>query len=109
MDSLECFPMGSSALLLAWKSPQEVNGKLTGFRIYYQEVDGTQLGPVLERQPRIINPQSDKAKLAGLRPHSKYRVCSYLTTLKYVGYKACFDCIFFTNCEIYIVWFCEKI
>ena len=77
MDSLECFPMGSSALLLAWKSPQEVNGKLTGFRIYYQEVDGTQLGPVLERQPRIINPQSDKAKLAGLRPHSKYRVCSY--------------------------------
>ena len=74
VDSLECFPMGSSALLLAWKSPQEVNGKLTGFRIYYQEVDGTQLGPVLERQPRIINPQSDKAKLAGLRPHSKYRV-----------------------------------
>ena len=85
MDSLECFPMGSSALLLAWKSPQEVNGKLTGFRIYYQEVDGTQLGPVLERQPRIINPQSDKAKLAGLRPHSKYRVCSY----------TCFDFVFF--------------
>ena len=91
MDSLECFPMGSSALLLAWKSPQEVNGKLTGFRIYYQEVDGTQLGPVLERQPRIINPQSDKAKLAGLRPHSKYRVCILLSdrlwSFKLVGSK----------------------
>ena len=41
VDMLECFPMGSSALLLAWKKPQEVNGILTGYRIYYQEVDGT--------------------------------------------------------------------
>ena len=80
VDSLECFPMGSSALLLAWKSPQEVNGILTGYRIYYQEVEGTKLGPVLERQPRIFNPKSDKAKLAGLRPHSKYRVTIKATT-----------------------------
>ncbi len=36
MDALECFPMGSSALLLAWKEPREVNGVLTGYRIYYQ-------------------------------------------------------------------------
>ena len=28
--------MGSSALLLAWKEPREVNGVLTGYRIYYQ-------------------------------------------------------------------------
>jgi len=93
VDSLECFPMGSSALLLAWKSPQEVNGKLTGFRIYYQEVDGTQLGPVLERQPRIINPQSDKAKLAGLRPHSKYRVTIKATTLAGEGMP------YYTECD----------
>ncbi len=38
VDSLECFPMGSSALLLAWKAPQEVNGVLTGYRIYYQVI-----------------------------------------------------------------------
>jgi len=93
VDSLECFPMGSSALLLAWKSPQEVNGKLTGFRIYYQEVDGTQLGPVLERQPRIINPTSDKAKLAGLRPHSKYRVTIKATTLAGEGMP------YYTECD----------
>ena len=72
--------MGSSALLLAWKAPQEVNGILNGYRIYYQEVDGTKLGPVLERQPRIFNARSDKAKLAGLRPHSKYRVTIKATT-----------------------------
>ena len=30
VDALECFPMGSSALLLAWKRPQEINGILTG-------------------------------------------------------------------------------
>ena len=30
VDSLECFPMGSSALLLAWKKPQEVNVILNG-------------------------------------------------------------------------------
>ena len=44
VDNLECFPMGSSALLLAWKMPEEINGVLTSYRIYYQEVDGTQLG-----------------------------------------------------------------
>ena len=32
VDMLECFPMGSSALLLHWKPPIEVNGILTGFR-----------------------------------------------------------------------------
>lgn len=80
VDSLECFPMGSSALLLAWKLPQETNGLLTGYRIYYQEVEGTRLGPLLERHPRILREKTDKAKLAGLRPHSKYRVTIKATT-----------------------------
>ena len=80
VDMLECFPMGSSALLLAWKPPEETNGRLTGYRIYYQEVEGTKLGPLLERKPRIMNVRLDKAKLAGLRPHSKYRVTIRATT-----------------------------
>jgi len=80
VDMLECFAMGSSALLLAWKKPQEVNGVLTGYRIYYQEVDGTRLGPLLEREPRILTNRTGKAKLAGLRPHSKYRVTIKATT-----------------------------
>ena len=74
VDMLECYPMGSSALLLAWKPPKEINGLLSGYRIYYQEVEGTKLGPLLERKPRINNAKSDKAKLAGLKPYSKYRV-----------------------------------
>ena len=74
VDMLECYAMGSSALLLAWKPPKEINGLLSGYRIYYQEVEGTKLGPRLERKPRINNAKSDKAKLAGLKPYSKYRV-----------------------------------
>jgi len=80
IDMLNCFPMGSSALLLQWKRPQEVNGILTGYRIYYSKVVGTNIGPVLEREPRIYNNRTDKAKLAGLEPHSKYRVTIKATT-----------------------------
>jgi len=72
--------MGSSALLLQWKPPQEVNGILTGYRIYYSKVTGTNIGPELEREPRISNNVTDKAKLAGLEPHSKYRVTVKATT-----------------------------
>lgn len=81
VDSLDCFPMGSSALLLAWKPPQEINGILTGYRIYYQEVtEGSELGPIQERNPRIMKDTTGKAKLAGLKPHSKYRVTIKATT-----------------------------
>jgi neuronal cell adhesion protein len=81
VDALDCFAMGSSALLLAWKPPQEINGMLTGYRIYYQEVQGgAQLGPVIERTPRIMKDTADKAKLAGLQSHSKYRVTIKATT-----------------------------
>lgn len=80
IDLLDCFPMGSSALLLQWKPPQEVNGVLSGYRIYYSKVTGTHIGPELEREPRIFNNITDKAKLAGLEPHSKYRVTVKATT-----------------------------
>ena len=80
IDMLDCYPMGSSALLLQWKEPQEVNGVLTGYRIYYSKVVGTNIGPELEREPRITNNRTDKAKLAGLEPHSKYRVTIKATT-----------------------------
>jgi len=80
IDMLECFPMGSSALLLQWKSPAEANGVLTGYRIYYSKVTGTHIGPELEREPRIFNNRTDKAKLAGLEAHSKYRVTIKATT-----------------------------
>ncbi len=81
VDSLDCYPMGSSALLLAWKPPQEINGILTGYRIYYQTVtEGSELGPIQEREPRIMKDTTGRAKLAGLRAHSKYRVTIKATT-----------------------------
>ncbi len=43
-------------------------------------MEGTRLGPQLEREPRIMKNRTDKAKLAGLRPHSKYRVTIRATT-----------------------------
>ena len=93
VDELECFPMGSSALLLAWKKPEEVNGQLRGYRIYYQEVVGTKLGPLLERKPRINDPKTDKAKIAGLKPHSKYRITVKATTTPGEGMP------YYTECE----------
>lgn len=33
VQSLEAFPMGSSALLLDWKKPEQTNGVLTGYKV----------------------------------------------------------------------------
>lgn len=78
--SLEAFPMGSSALFLVWTRPAEPNGILTGYRIYYQVVNGTKLGTLLERKPHVINPDATTAKLAGLAPDTIYRVHIRATT-----------------------------
>uniref|UniRef100_A0A1W7RA45 Neuronal cell adhesion molecule n=1 Tax=Hadrurus spadix TaxID=141984 RepID=A0A1W7RA45_9SCOR len=82
---LEAVPLGDSALYLVWKRPLEPNGDLTGYRIYYEEVNGTELGAKLERQPPIANPLETRAKLAGLKPDTKYRVTIYATTGKGQG------------------------
>lgn len=78
--NLEAFPMGSSALFLAWTKPAEPNGILTGYRIYYESVNGTRLGPLLERKPHIIDSEATSAKLAALAPDMKYRVHVRATT-----------------------------
>ena len=91
-EMLECYPMGSSALLLEWVPPQEINGILTGYRIYYAKVTGTQVGAVLEREPNIRSNVTTKAKLAGLEPHSKYRVTIRATTQAGEGMPYYTDC-----------------
>ncbi|XP_077267327.1 neuroglian isoform X6 [Temnothorax americanus] len=78
--SLEAFPMGSSALFLVWTRPAEPNGILTGYRIYYQVVNGTKLGTLLERKPHVMEPQATSAKLAALAPDTIYRVHIRATT-----------------------------
>ncbi|XP_067206790.1 neuroglian isoform X2 [Linepithema humile] len=72
--SFEVFPIGSSALYLVWTPPAEPNGVLTGYNVYYQTVNNTQLGTMLERRPHIIDPKATQAKLAELAPDTKYRV-----------------------------------
>ncbi|CAG2066113.1 unnamed protein product [Timema podura] len=75
----EAFPMGSSALYLVWKRPEQPNGILTGYRIYYQTVRDTSVGPLIERQA-ITDPKQTRAKLAGLQPGMKYRLHIKATT-----------------------------
>nr|XP_032528918.1 neuroglian isoform X2 [Danaus plexippus plexippus] len=71
--SFEAYPIGSSAMLLKWDKPLDENGILTGYKIYYQKVTGTALGPLQERK-KEIDPKFDRAKLAGLEPNTKYRI-----------------------------------
>ncbi|KAL1110491.1 hypothetical protein AAG570_008019, partial [Ranatra chinensis] len=73
VQSAEAIPMGSSALLLLWKKPEETNG------IYYQTVTGTKVGPLIEKPP-INDPNQTRAKLAGLEPATKYRIHINATT-----------------------------
>lgn len=72
--------MGSSALFLMWTKPAEPNGILTGYRIYYESVTGTRLGPLLERKPHVTDPEAISAKLGDLAPDTKYRIHIRATT-----------------------------
>jgi len=70
----EAVPLGSSAFYLIWKRPEEPNGDLTGYKIFYEKVEGTRLGPQMEKNPPITDPSVTEAKLAGLEPNTKYRL-----------------------------------
>ncbi|XP_046622366.1 neuroglian isoform X1 [Neodiprion virginianus] len=74
VQSLDGFPLGSSALYLVWKKPERPNGILIGYKIYYHIVQGTNVGPLLERKPHVTNPEMTRVKLAGLEPSTKYRI-----------------------------------
>nr|XP_037271321.1 neuroglian-like [Rhipicephalus microplus] len=83
--SFEGIPMGSTGIYLLWKRPLETNGVLTGYHIYYEEVRGTQLGPKMERQPPVRDPLESRAKLAGLKPRTKYRITIHAATAQGQG------------------------
>lgn len=73
VNSFEAYPIGSSAMLLKWDKPRNENGILSGYKIYYKKMTGTQEGPLQERK-KEIDPKFDRAKLAGLEPNTKYRI-----------------------------------
>jgi len=85
VDQFEAVPLGSSAFYLIWKKPEEPNGDLTGYKIFYEKVEGTQIGPQMEKEPPINDPTVTKAKLAGLEPNTKYRLHIKATTKKGEG------------------------
>ncbi|XP_044742143.1 neuroglian [Chrysoperla carnea] len=74
IPGIDAYQMGASALYLIWKKPQQPNGVLIGYRIYYRVVKGTLLESLIEREPYIKDPKQTRAKLAGLLPNSKYRI-----------------------------------
>lgn len=82
--SFDGFPMGSSGIYLMWRKPLEPNGRLTGYHISYEEVRGTTLGAAVERSP-INDPLETRAKLANLRPNTKYRITIKAATQKGKG------------------------
>ncbi|XP_077547620.1 neuroglian-like [Haemaphysalis longicornis] len=83
--SLEAIPLGSTAFYVVWKPPTEANGVITGYRIFYQEVRGTDLGFRMERMPAVNDPLVVHAKLAGLKPRTSYRVIIRATTAEGPG------------------------
>lgn len=80
VQSFQAYQMGTSAFYLVWKKPELPNGILTGYRIYYQNVTGTAVGPEIERKPIITDPRQNRAKLANLQPNTKYRLTIKATT-----------------------------
>ncbi|RWS30544.1 neuronal cell adhesion molecule-like protein [Leptotrombidium deliense] len=83
VSSFNAFRLGSSALYLVWRPPDEPNGIITGYNIYFEEVIGTDLGPKIERGH--IPPQETRTKLAGLKPATKYRITIHAKTSKGEG------------------------
>ncbi|XP_059350837.1 neuroglian-like [Daphnia carinata] len=74
VDYFEAAPLGSSAFYLIWKQPEEPNGNLRGYKIFYEKVEGTKIEPQIDREPPIRDPTQTRAKLAGLEPNTKYRL-----------------------------------
>ena len=75
----DAVPMGSSALYLVWKPPENKNGEIIGYNISYSEVDGTNVGTTQVKDP-IKDPNVLSYKLAGLKPNTKYRITIRATT-----------------------------
>lgn len=80
VQSVEAYPLGSSAFMLVWKKPLQPNGQLTGYKIYYEQLNATSVQNKQEREPHINDPRILKAKLAGLKPNTMYRLHVTATT-----------------------------
>ncbi|XP_055305922.1 neuroglian-like isoform X2 [Sitodiplosis mosellana] len=71
VQSIEAHPLGSSAFLLKWTKPLQINEQLIGYKVYYGDFNGTRK---YERIPRINDTETTQAKLDGLNPNTTYRL-----------------------------------
>ncbi|KAH9364505.1 hypothetical protein HPB48_018695 [Haemaphysalis longicornis] len=78
--SFKAIPLGSTAFYLLWQKPSQVNGVVTSYNIYYQEVHGTQVGPMMELRLSMRDPLASHAKLVGLKPRTTYRIAIRAST-----------------------------
>lgn len=72
-------PMGSSALLVYWEKPVEINGELMGYSVFYEEMKGTRVETKVERTPRP-NESQTRIKLGQLKPDTTYRITVHART-----------------------------
>lgn len=70
VQSIDAYPLGSTGFLLKWTKPLEFNGRLTGYNIFYEDINGTKI----ERNPQIDKPEATQAKINALQPNTIYRV-----------------------------------
>lgn len=84
VHGVEVRKWGSSAILLSWQPPEQKNGVLTGYEIAYQSMDINGVG-VMAQRPAITDPKITSAKLASLKPNTKYRINIRATTKAGVG------------------------
>ncbi|KAL8594881.1 hypothetical protein ACOMHN_038444 [Nucella lapillus] len=67
-------------VVLEWLPPDEPNGKLQGFDIGYQAVEGSIVGEIRDLNPRITDPTKLSAKITGLQPNCVYRFVVWART-----------------------------
>ncbi|KAL5013978.1 hypothetical protein ScPMuIL_008248 [Solemya velum] len=81
--SLVATVKGSNHFVLKWERPDEADmrGRIVGYDITYQTVEGLELGKMQDRDPQLDDPYESRIILSGLLPSTKYRVHVYGRTL----------------------------
>ncbi|XP_055914069.1 neuroglian-like [Eupeodes corollae] len=80
VENLQVYVLSATDMLIKWDKPLEPNGRLTGYRVYYEEIRGSYVGDRQEMHGRINDPEVTIARLGLLRPDTKYRISVSATT-----------------------------
>ncbi|PAA80574.1 hypothetical protein BOX15_Mlig006634g9, partial [Macrostomum lignano] len=70
---------GVNHLEFDWQVPPQPNGRLIGYQMAYQEINGLSLG-YLTLAPPLTDPTQTRGAVTGLKPDTNYRVYLYART-----------------------------